>query len=91
MTCLTAGASLRSHTADAVERAHRGREINSENVGLALRIVAQTQMEAAREIRVRPRVIAEVAKSQMGRMRAEKIEARTACPRFFSTYSNCKL
>ena len=83
MTCLTAGASLRSHTADAVERAHRGREINSENVGLALRIVAQTQMEAAREIRVRPRVIAEVAKAQMGRMRAKKLERGQPVHNFF--------
>jgi hypothetical protein len=41
-------------------------------------------MEAGRKIRVQPRVIAEVAKSQMGQMHAKKIGARTARPRVFS-------
>jgi hypothetical protein len=41
-------------------------------------------MEAGRKIRVQPRVIAEVAKAQMGQMHAEKIGARTARPRVFS-------
>ena len=71
--------------ADAAERAQRGHQINRfEDVGLALRVVAQKQMEAGRKIRVQPRVIAEVAKSQMGQMHAEKIGARTARPRVFS-------
>ena len=71
--------------ADAAERAQRGHEINRfEDVRLALRVVAEQQMEARRKIRVQPRVIAEVPKSQMGQMHAEKIGARTACPRVFS-------
>ena len=71
--------------ADAAERAQRGHEINRfEDVRLALRVVAEQQMEAGRKIRVQPRVIAEVAKSQMGQMHAEKIGARTARPRVFS-------
>ena len=70
--------------ADAAKRAQRGHEINRfENVRLALRIVAQQQMKAGREIHVQPRVIAEVPEPQMGQMHAEKIEARTACPRVF--------
>ena len=68
--------------ADAAERAQRGHEINRfEDVRLALRVVAEQQMEARRKIRVQPRVIAEVPESQMGQMHAEKIGARTACPR----------
>jgi len=42
-------------------------------------------MEARRKVRVQPRVIAEVPESQMGQMHAEKIGARTACPRVKST------
>jgi hypothetical protein len=41
-------------------------------------------VEARRKVSVQPRAIAEVAKSQMGQMHAEKIGARTACPRVFS-------
>jgi hypothetical protein len=37
-------------------------------------VVAQKQMEAGREIRVQPHVIAEVAKSQMSQMHAEKMK-----------------
>ena len=59
--------------ADAAKGAQRGHEINGfEDVGLALRVVAEQQMEAGREIRVQPRVIAEVSKSQMGQMHGEK-------------------
>jgi len=58
--------------ADAAERPQRGHEINRfENVGLALRVVAEQQMEAGREIRVQPRTIAEVPESQMGQMPAK--------------------
>ena len=71
--------------ADAAERAQRGHEINRfEDVCLALRVVADQQVEARRKVGVQPRVIAEVPESQMGQMHAEKIGARTARPRVFS-------
>ena len=58
--------------ADAAKGAQRGHEINRfENVRLALRVVAEQQMEAGRKIRVQPRVIAEVSESQMGQMHAK--------------------
>ena len=58
--------------ADAAKGAQRGHEVNGfENVGLALRIVAEQQVEAGREIHVQPRVVAEVTESQMGQMHAE--------------------
>jgi hypothetical protein len=59
-----------------------------ENVGLALGVVAQQQVEARRKVGVQPRVIAEVPESQMGQMHAEKTGARTACPRVFSAEWN---
>ena len=71
--------------ADAAERPQRGHEINRfEDVRLALRVVAEQEMETRRKVGIQPRVIAEVAKSQMGQMHTEKIGARTACPRVFS-------
>ena len=71
--------------ADAAERAQRGHEINRfEDIRLALRVVAEQQMEAGREIRVQPGVIAEVPQPQMSQMHADKIGARTACPRVFN-------
>jgi hypothetical protein len=48
-------------------------------------------MEARRKVGVQPRVIAEVPESQMGQMHAEKIGARTACPRVFSFRLEFKL
>ena len=57
--------------ADSAKRPQRGHEINRfENVGLALRVVAEQQVEAGRKIGVQPRVIAEVTESQMGQMHA---------------------
>ena len=54
---------------DAAKGSQRGHEINRfENVGLALRVVAEQQMEAGRKIHVHPRVIAEVSESQMSQM-----------------------
>ena len=71
--------------ADAAERAQRGHEINRfEDVRLALRVVAEQEMEAGREIRVQPGVIAKIPQPQMSQMHAEKIGARTACPRVFN-------
>ena len=70
--------------ADAAKRAQRGHEINGfENIGLALRVVAEQHMEAGRKIRVQPRVIAEVAKSQMGQMHAEKMKGKPAAREIF--------
>ena len=60
--------------ADAAERAQRGHEINRfKDVRLALRVVAEQQVEARRKVGVQPRIIAEVAKSQMGQMHADKM------------------
>ena len=70
--------------ADAAKRAQRGHEINRfENVRLALRIVAEQQMEAGRKIRVQPRVIAEVSESQMGQMHGDKMNCSRTHPRVF--------
>ena len=41
-------------------------------------------MEAGREIRVQPGVIAKIPQPQMSQMHADKIEAQTACPRVFN-------
>ena len=72
--------------ADAAKRPQRGHEINRfENVRLALRVVAEQQMEAGRKIRVQPRVIAEVPESQMGQMHAEKMERGQSVREFFQT------
>ena len=50
--------------ADAAEGSQGGEEINGfEHVGLALRVVAEQQVESGREIHVEPRVIAEVTQT----------------------------
>ena len=55
--------------ADAAKGTQRGHEINRfEDIRLALRVVAEQQVEAGRKIRVQPRVIAEVSESQMSQM-----------------------
>jgi hypothetical protein len=47
--------------ADAAKRAQRGHEINRfEDVGLALRVVAEQHMEARGKIGVQSRVIAKI-------------------------------
>ncbi len=62
--------------AHAAKRTQRGHEINRfEDVRLALRIVAEQQVEAGRKIHVQPRVIAEVSESQMGQMHARILAA----------------
>jgi len=61
--------------ADAAERAQRGHEINGfKDVRLALRVVAEQEMEAGREVRIQPRIIAEVTKSQMSQMHTNKMK-----------------
>ncbi len=71
--------------AAAAERPQRGHEINRfEDVRLALRVVAQKQMEAGHEIRVQPGVITKVPQPQMSQMHAENIGAGTTRPRVFS-------
>ena len=70
--------------ADAAKGSQRGHEINRlENIRLALRIVAEQQMEARRKIGVQPRVIAEVSESQMGQMHAEKMTRANRGGEFF--------
>ena len=60
-----------AHAAKGTERGH---EIDRfEDVGLALRVVAQKQMEAGREVRVQPRVIPEVAQAQVSQMHAARM------------------
>ena len=55
--------------AHAAKRAQGGHEIDGfENVGLALGVVAEEDVESGRKINVQPRVIAEVAETQMGPM-----------------------
>jgi hypothetical protein len=55
--------------ADAAKGTERGHEVDGfEDVGFALSVVAEQQVEAGRKIDVEPRVIAEVAKSEMGQM-----------------------
>ena len=79
-------------TADAAERPQRGHEINRfEDVRLALRVVAEQEMEARCKVGVQPRVIAEVPESQMGQMHAEKIGARTVGPRVKSTNARLRI
>jgi hypothetical protein len=60
--------------ADTAKGAQRGHEINRfEDVRLALGIVAEQQVEAGREIRVKPRIIAEIAESQVSEMHGDKM------------------
>jgi len=55
--------------ADATERPQRREQLNGfENVGLSLRVAAKEHVKAGREIRVEPRVIAEITKAQVGQM-----------------------
>jgi len=71
---------LQPRSAHAAERAEGGNEIDGfENIGLALGVVAQQQMEAWRKINIQPRVIAEVPKAQMGQMhdlRLRRVESQ---------------
>jgi hypothetical protein len=70
--------------ADTAERPQRGHEINRfEDVCLALRVVAEQQMEARRKVGIQPRVIAEVAKSQMGQMHTGKMNRKGNRGEFF--------
>src|SRR5207247_1802736 len=71
--------------AHAAKRTQRRHEVNRfEDVGLALRVVTEQQVKARRKISVQPRVIAEVAESQMSQMHARKNEVlRTRRRAFF--------
>ena len=61
VTLLTVADHLRA--ADAAKRTQRGHQIDGfEDVRLALRVIAEQQMKARREIHVQPRVIAEITK-----------------------------
>jgi len=60
--------------AHAAKRPQRGHEVNGfENVGLALGVVAEQELEAGRKVGVQPRVIAEVPESQMSQMHSGKM------------------
>jgi hypothetical protein len=67
ITFLTVTNHLRA--ADAAKGTERRHEIDGfEDVRFALRIVAEEEMEAGRKIDVEPRVIAEVAESEMSQV-----------------------
>src|ERR1700679_1980411 len=75
--------------ADAAKRPQRGHEVNRlKDVRLALRVVAEQQMESRQKIRVQPRVIAEVSESQMGQMHAKKMERGRLVREFFQPEKN---
>jgi hypothetical protein len=75
--------------ADAAERPQRGHEINRfKDVRLALRVVAEQQVEARRKVGVQPRVIAEVPESQMGQMHAGKMNWKGNRREFFRVSRN---
>jgi hypothetical protein len=77
--------------ADAAEGTQRGHEIDGlQDVGLALCIVAEQQMEAGRKIGVQPRVVAEVTESQMGQMHGEKMERGRLVREFFVSGGICR-
>ena len=58
----------------AAKRAERREQINRfENVRLALSVMAEQQVKTEREMGIQPRVIAEIAKSQMGQMHSEEL------------------
>src|SRR5262249_25403836 len=63
--------SMTNHlcASDSTKRSQRGDKVNAfENVRFALGIVAQEPMKSWREIRVQPRVVAEIAESQMSQL-----------------------
>ena len=60
--------------ADAAEGAQRGEQVDGfEDVGFALRVVAEEDVEARRKVRVQAGVIAELPQSQMGQMHSGKL------------------
>ncbi len=75
--------------AHAAEGAQSGQQINGlQEVGLALGVVPQQQVEAGWKIRVQPRVIAEVAKPQMKQMHnAGNLRSRPQSAKSFANES----
>src|SRR5207302_9644112 len=62
--------------ADAAKRAQRREQIDRfENVGLALRVVAEQQVKTGRKIDIQPREVAEITKSQMAQMHGQELLA----------------
>ena len=79
ITLLSVSHHLRA--AHAAKRPERREQINRfQNVGLALCVLAEQQVKTGREILIQPRVIAEIAKSQMGQMHSEEL-SRSALDR----------
>ena len=73
--------------AHAAKGTQRGHEVDRfEDVRLALRVVAEQQVKAGLEIRIEPRVIAEVAKSQMGQMHSAKMNSQAVRREIFSRW-----
>ena len=71
--------------ADATEGAQRRHEVNRfKNVGFPLRIVAKNEVEARLEIHIQPRVVAEVAKSQLSQMHSKRMNVRRRARELFS-------
>jgi hypothetical protein len=59
--------------ADATKRTKRRQQINGfQNIGFALGIVTEKQVEAGRKVRVQAGIIPEVTKTQMGQMHWER-------------------
>jgi hypothetical protein len=76
-----------THTAKRAERSH---QVNGfENVGFALRIVPEQEVEAGRKIGVHPHVIAKVAESEMRQMHAPSMWRNATGREIFSLSSKC--
>jgi hypothetical protein len=68
----------------AAKRAQRRHQVNRfEDVGLPLGVVAEQEVKARCKVRIQPRIVAEVAESQMGQMHSRENGARAAGSRVF--------
>jgi hypothetical protein len=63
------GVTHHLRTADAAEGPQSGNQVNGfEDIGLALRVVSEQEMETRRKIDIQPSVISEIAEAQVGQM-----------------------
>jgi hypothetical protein len=70
--------------ADAPKRTQRGQEIDCfQDVGLALGVVTEKQVETGRKIRVQPRVVAEVAEAQVGQVHGGRMNGDAQAGQIF--------
>lgn len=59
----------------AAKRAQGRKEVNRfQDIGLALRIITQKQMEARRELEIEPRIVSKIAEPQMAEMHAKQCD-----------------